>query len=158
MNYRDFTFTSDQYLILCEKATYYRSGKGWKRTPAEIQREVVSPQHYENYVTSVPFFNNWGDGASCRAEWSYECAGYLPTRITTVSPYREKKIVTQFWFCNKAQLLESAGWREKEIVNNAVKWDDEISIADGLRLTLYTKDNGVTASGTYDFHTKSWRG
>lgn len=92
-DYRKFEYTNENYLIFRTIETFSRtaSGKSWKSRPDEVENEIVPPKHYENYVTAIPFFNNFGDGASCRAAFSYNAPGYLPTRITTVSPFRETK-------------------------------------------------------------------
>ena len=92
-DYRKFEYTDENYLIFRTIETFSRtaSGKSWKSRPDEVENEIVPPKHYENYVTAIPFFNNFGDGASCRAAFSYNAPGYLPTRITTISPFRETK-------------------------------------------------------------------
>ncbi|MBS1412887.1 MAG: hypothetical protein HPZ00_06220 [Christensenellaceae bacterium] len=99
-NYRNFTFKDERYLIIRVSQTFSRtaSGKSWRSKPDEIQTEAVSAENYTNYINAIPFFNNWGDGAYCRAAWTYTMAGYLPTTVTTVSPYRETKIITYFRF------------------------------------------------------------
>lgn len=74
------------------------SGKSWKAKPDTIEKETVSAQFYTNYVDSVSFFNNYGYGASCRAYKGYCKAGFIPVKVTTVSPFRETKIVTTFDF------------------------------------------------------------
>lgn len=92
-DYRKFEYTNENYLIFRTIETFSRtaSGKSWKSRPDEVENEIVPPKYYENYVTAIPFFNNFGDGASCRAAFSYNAPGYLPTRITTISPFRETK-------------------------------------------------------------------
>ncbi len=86
--------------ILKETQVYTRtaSGKSWKSRPETVESETVDREHYINYVESIPFFNNWGNGASCRAVWNYTAAGYIPVKVTTVSPYQEEKHVTRFRF------------------------------------------------------------
>lgn len=158
-NYRNFEYTNENYLIFRTIETYSRtlSGKSWKSKPDEIENEIVKPEYYTNYITSIPFFNNWGDGAYCRAAWSYNAPGYLPTTVTTVSPYRETKKIAKFWFFNKETLLLNAGWREKEIVEKAKRFSMEY--VNGVKMIhFYTKDSGVTASGLFDTGRNIWRG
>lgn len=81
-----------------EKYLRTESGKSWKSKPESVETEVVSAEHYINYVESVPFFNNFGYGASCRAYNGYTCAGYIPVKITSISPMRETKLVATFTF------------------------------------------------------------
>jgi len=157
-NYRDFTYTNNNYLIFRTIETYSRtaSGKNWKSKPDDVENEIIPPKHYENYITAIPFFNNWGDGASCRAAWTYNAPGYLPTLIATVSPYRETKKNACFWFFKKETLLLNAGWREKEIVEKATRFS--VEYIDGAKMiTFYTDDDGVTASGTFDTKRNTWR-
>lgn len=98
-DYTKFSFTNESYSICKRTETYSctKSGK-WRKNPDSVAMEKVSAEHYTNYVTAVPFFNNFGHGAYCRAHWNYCIAGYLPTEIVTVSPGRDTKVVTYFNF------------------------------------------------------------
>lgn len=158
-DYRNFEYTNDNYLIFRTIETFSRttSGKSWKNKPDKVENEIIKPEHYTNYVTAIPFFNNWGDGAYCRAAFSYNAPGYLPTTITTVSPYRETKKIARFWFFSKEKLLLNAGWREKEIVENAVSFSVEY-VNDHKIIHFYINDTGVTACGFFDTATNKWRG
>lgn len=157
--YLDFSFTNENYLIFRTIETYSRtaSGASWKSKPDSVENEIVSPEYYTNYITSIPFFNNFGDGASCRAAWSYNMPGYLPTRITSVSPFRETKKVAVFWFMKKSTLLLNAGYRETEIVENAKRFETEI--VDGAKMIhFYTDYNNDIVSGIFDTRRNIWRG
>ena len=103
MNWRKFKFTDDSFVITKVTNTYKRteSNRSWKVNPETTETEMVTAEYYTNYITACPFFNNFGDGATCRAFCSYTQAGYLPVRVVTVSPYREKKIVTTFSFTER---------------------------------------------------------
>lgn len=156
--YQYFNFTDDNYIILRTIKRYEStaSGKGFKSKPTETERCIVKPEYYTNYITSIPFFNNFGYGAYCRAKHAYTIAGYLPIKVTSVSPERTTKIIAEFDFVNKNKMLDAAGWREREIINNAISFN--IEYHDGSRLLwLYTKDTGVTASGCYDIDKRIWR-
>lgn len=158
-NYKEFTYTNEDYLIFRSVETYNRtdSGKGWKSKPDIVENTIIPPEHYTNYITAVPFFNNWGDGASCRAAWSYNEPGYLPTRITTVSPYRISKKVARFWFIRKSTLLKNAGYREKYIVEHAKRF--EVEYAEGTRMIHFcTEETGDMSSGIFDTRRNTWRG
>ena len=102
-NYSKFSISGEGYIITKKEATYTRtaSGKGWKSKPDSIETKIVDGRHYSNYIQSIPFFNNWGDGASCRAEHEYTFAGYLPVHVVTVSPYQEIK--KDVWFTFEIQ-------------------------------------------------------
>lgn len=157
--YLDFEYTNENYLIFCTIETYSRtaSGKSWKSKPDSVENEIVPPQHYTNYITSIPFFNRFGDGASCRAAWSYNAPGYLPTRITAVSPFRITKKIAVFWFIKKDTLLINAGYREKEIIQNAKRFS--VEYIDGSKMIhFYTDSTDSTASGIFDTRRNIWRG
>lgn len=161
-NWRDFTFNDNRWLILKRKEVYYPtdSGKSFHRKPDEVKCEVVEPKHYENFVTSIPWFNNWNHGAYCRGVRNYTGAGYLPTTITTVAPYRTEKNIVTFRFISKHELEEKAGWREKEVMRKVKTFESERYVGkygySHERLTLVTEDTGVTASATFDFGQNRW--
>jgi hypothetical protein len=159
-DYRKFKFTSTGNIILRTLEHYDRteSGKSWRAHPSKTEMEVVTGQNYENYITSIPFFNNWGDGASCRAKSSYTRAGYLPTYVATVSPFKKEKILASFEFLNESILRKSAGWRENNILDNAKCFTTEI--VDGARMiTFYTDyDMERGESAIFDTLRNIWRG
>lgn len=158
-DYRKFSYTNENYLIFRTIETFSRtaSGKSWKSKPDTVENEIVPPEYYTNYITAIPFFNNWGDGAYCRAAFSYNAPGYLPTTVTTVSPFNKTKKVARFWFFKKETLLLTAGWREKEIVKNAKRF--RVEYEDGAKMIyFFTDENGVTASGIFDTMRNKWRG
>jgi hypothetical protein len=97
MNYNKFNFTDSRVTITHVKNIYSRtaSGKSWKKAPDETSCETVNAAFYTNYITSIPFFNNFG---TCRAQHSYTPAGYLPTVITSISPDKNIKHVDSFIF------------------------------------------------------------
>ncbi len=157
-NYNNFIYDNSDYLVLIKLETFNRtaSGKSWKSKPTETSQRIYTPVQYTNYITAIPFFNNFGDGAYCRGKWEYTMAGYLPTIITTVSPFRTVKKKASFLFIKKSRLLNRAGWREKEIVKNAKSW--KMEVVDGKKyLHIFTNAEGVTASGCFDFAHNVWR-
>lgn len=123
-DYRNFTFTDNGFVILHTRKTFKRtaSGKSWKTKPNETTHDIICAEHYQNYVTSIPFFNNFGDGASCRASKEYTCAGYLVTQISSISPFHEKRVIDNFQFIDRWKMENKAGYREKEILKNATMW------------------------------------
>lgn len=103
MNYRNFSFTDNSFVITFTKKVFSRtlSGKSWKKNPDTVEFDYFTAKQYQNYVQSIPFFNNFGGSASCRGYWSYTYAGYIPTMITTISPDGKMKITAYFTFTNK---------------------------------------------------------
>ena len=160
----NFTLQDKNCIILMRDVRFSRteSGKSWRKNPDTITRRVVSPKFYENYVQSIPFFRNWGDGASCRAQYNYTMAGLIPVRIMTVAPYKNEHIIAEFTFINKSHLLDAAGWREKKVLKNAVSYRIERYIDNEYRhhrrITFITEDTGWTASATCDEGVRKWIG
>ena len=101
--YSKFVFADNSFVIEYTKKTYTRTatGKSWKSNPDKIEFDFVTPEFYQNYINSIPFFSNFGGKATCRAQYGYTFAGYLPTNVTTVSPDGNIKIVVRFVFSNK---------------------------------------------------------
>lgn len=158
-DWKNFRYENESFLIFRTLESYTRtaSGANWKSKPDTVKNEIISPEFYTNYISAIPFFNNWGDGAYCRAKSSYNMPGYLPTHVVTVSPFRQKKEIADFWFFKKEILLLNAGYREGEIVENAKRFKTER--IDGHNLIyFYTDNNDDTASGIFDTKTNFWRG
>lgn len=75
-----------------------KSGKNWKNKPEMVKEEIITEKFYNNFIDSIPFFNRFGEGASCRGYKGYTYIGYKPIKVITVSPGKEKKIVDTFTF------------------------------------------------------------
>ena len=73
------------------------SGKSWKAKPDGTSEEIINAEHYNNFVDSIAFFNNWDNG-TCRGYRGYTFAGYVITKVTTISPWRDTKFVVTFEF------------------------------------------------------------
>ena len=140
MDYRRFTFTDDRFTITHTRTTYEKNGKSWRRTAAEEPQEV-SPKYYENFVTSIPFFNSLG---RCRAEFNYTAAGYIPIKITSINPDGTKKHIDEFYFAyNNPQTRETleagkmwglGGFRERYAMQNGTR---EIEYINGEKCYIY---------------------
>ena len=157
--YDEFSYTNNGYLILRSIETYSRtaSGKSWKSKPDTVENEIVPPEHYTNYITSIPFFNNWGDGAYCRAAFSYNAPGYLPTTVTSVLPFQQTKKIAHFSFISKSTMLINAGYREKDIVERAKTYTRENAAGkDLIELITAYDETGHADSATYEKHSNKW--
>ena len=75
--------------------TYERteSGKNWKSNPTSIEITTIDQEKYDNIFSkeTQAFFRNLGGYE--RASKSYTNAGYIVTRLTSVSPDKTIKIV-----------------------------------------------------------------
>lgn len=89
----NFSFTDNRVKITYTRETYHKSksGKTWQAKPTVITSDIVSPEFYSNYINSRYFFNS-------RVQYNYTPAGYLPVKLTTVSPFEPIKYIDSFAF------------------------------------------------------------
>ncbi len=155
-NYRNFKFDqNNHYLIMVTIETYNRteSGKNWKNKPDKIQQQIYKDKNYTNYISSIPFFNNFGYGSYCRGYKSYTAAGYLVTRVISVNPGSSVKKVAYFRFISKDILKLNAGYRENDIIDNARTWEKFPTDNKHDCISFITADN---KSCTFDFKTNNY--
>ena len=76
-----------------------KSGKSWSKRNIEETKKIIDFEEYFNYLSSVQYFKNIG-GIE-RVEKSYTISGYIPTRLTSVSPDRQIKVVRHFRITRK---------------------------------------------------------
>lgn len=90
-------------VITMTRTEYERtdSGKSWARKPVDTETATVSAENYYNCVDAIPFFRNLG--GTERVERGYTAFGYIPVRLTSVSPDRKRKIVREWRFAEKAR-------------------------------------------------------
>ena len=69
------------------------SGKSWKSNPTEIEITTINQETYDNIFSkkTQAFFR--GLGGYERTSKSYTTAGYIVTRLTSISPDKTTKIV-----------------------------------------------------------------
>lgn len=153
---KNFSFTDNSFLILFEKRTRKRKENKWI---TEVKRTAVTPEFFTNYIRSIPYFDNLGDGASCITKAGCTEAGLLPAYVITISPGREVWTTVVFNFFSKRELEESADYREKEILFHIERWDIE-SIPEEFTLLFhfYATINGEEKLAIYDADRKEWRG
>ena len=70
-----------------------QSGKSWMSNPTEIEITTIDQETYDNIFSkeTQAFFR--GLGGYERASKSYTNAGYIVTRLTSISPDKTTKIV-----------------------------------------------------------------
>lgn len=96
--YSTFVFSDNSFAIIHQRETFSRheGAKSFPKKAAKVsEAESVDARFYTNFVQSIAFFNSFG---RCRAEWAYTKAGYLPVKITTISPDGCTKLVDRFTF------------------------------------------------------------
>ena len=83
-----------KYFIKVEAYEKTESGKSWKSKPIRTERTEISEEEYNNIINSGSFFR--GLGGTERITNGYTCEGYIPIRLTSISPNRETKIIRYF--------------------------------------------------------------
>lgn len=80
------------YKIILTKETYKKEGrKNFPKNPLEVTTEEITTEEYDKIFPSGDFFKSLG-GIE-RTYKSYTLAGYIPTKLVSVSPNKEIKIV-----------------------------------------------------------------
>ena len=82
-----------KYELTTKKYERTESGKSWKSNPTEIKITTIDQETYDNIFNkkTQAFFK--GIGGYERASKSYTNAGYIVTRLTSISPDKTTKIV-----------------------------------------------------------------
>ena len=86
----------EQYKITLTTERYEKtsSGKSWKKNPVESNKEVISPEEFENIISGISFSRSLGGFE--RVTKGYTIAGYIPKQVTSISPDKETKIIRRF--------------------------------------------------------------
>ena len=87
---------SRHYTITMIEERYEKtaSGKSWKKNPVSIEEREILFVEYFNYLSGVEFFRNLGGYE--KVEKSYTHKGHIPTRLTSISPNKDTKVVRKF--------------------------------------------------------------
>lgn len=82
-----------KYELTTKKFERTESGKNWKSNPTETEITTIDQKTYNNIFSkeTQAFFRNLGGYE--RTSKSYTAAGYIVTRLTSVSPDKTTKIV-----------------------------------------------------------------
>ena len=82
-----------KYKLTTKKYGRTESGKSWKSNPTEIEITTINQETYDNIFNkkTQAFFK--GIGGYERASKSYTNAGYIVTRLISISPDKTTKIV-----------------------------------------------------------------
>lgn len=81
------------YKLTLTKEEYRKEGrKNFPKNPLEVTTEEITTEEYEKIFSSTNFFVEILGGTE-RIYKSYTLAGYIPTKLVSVSPNKEIKIV-----------------------------------------------------------------
>lgn len=80
--------------IMLTVERFVKVGSKWVSN--EVEEMQVSETQYKNCVDAKGFFKNLGGYE--RHDKSYTCAGYIVTRITSISPDKKNKSVFRYKF------------------------------------------------------------
>ena len=83
-----------KYFMEVERYERTESGKSWKSKPVKVERTEITEEEYKNIIESVSFFRNLGGYE--RITKGYTCEGYIPIRLTSISPNKQTKIIRYF--------------------------------------------------------------
>lgn len=80
------------YKIILTKETYKKEGrKNFPKNPLEVTTEEITTEEYDNIFSSINFFKTLG--GTERSYKTYTVAGYIPTRLISISPDKEIKVI-----------------------------------------------------------------
>ena len=80
------------YKIILTKEEYRKEDrKNFPKNPVEITEEEITTKEYDNIFSSIDFFKSLG--GSERIYKNYTLAGYIPTKLVSISPDEEIKII-----------------------------------------------------------------
>lgn len=80
------------YKLTLTKEEYRKEGrKNFPKNPLEVTTEEITTEEYDNIFSSINFFKTLG--GTERIYKSYTLAGYIPTRLVSVSPNKETKVI-----------------------------------------------------------------
>ena len=75
------------YKVTMTQETYKKLGrKYFPKKPTETETQEISARQLACYLSSISFFND-------RVEKNYTTAGYVVTKLTSISPDKEIKII-----------------------------------------------------------------
>ena len=82
-----------KYELTTKKYERTESGKNWKNKASKVEISTIDQKEYDNIFSkeTQAFFRNLGGYE--RASKSYTTAGYIVTRLTSISPDKTTKIV-----------------------------------------------------------------
>ena len=80
------------YKIILKKEEYRKEGrKNFPKNPSETTTREITIEEYDNIFSSTDFFKSLG--GSERIYKNYTLAGYIPTKLVSISPDEEIKII-----------------------------------------------------------------
>ena len=80
------------YKIILKKEEYRKEGrKNFSKNPSETTTRKITVEEYDNIFSSIDFFKSLGGNE--RIYKNYTLAGYIPTKLVSISPDKEIKII-----------------------------------------------------------------
>ena len=80
------------YKIILTKEEYRKEDrKNFPKNPLETTTREITVEEYDNIFSSIDFFKSLGGNE--RIYKSYTLAGYIPTKLVSISPDKEIKII-----------------------------------------------------------------
>lgn len=106
-------YTMENRVVVIEKKEIFEKlgRKCYPKKATVTEYSVLPLGNYLNTVTGVLFFHD-------RVERSYTKYGYIPYTMTCHKPDNTKKIRRTFKYVDLSEMVKSAGYREKAVVDN----------------------------------------
>ena len=99
MEKEKYNYNFENYEVKEIKEKYSKKGTKWVLENTE--EEIISSSNYNNVFNSTQWFKNLG--GSERVYKNYTCAGYIPTKLTSISPDKQIKIIRRYSFSSKLE-------------------------------------------------------
>ena len=85
------------YKIKDVKEEYIKKGSKWVLKNS-IEKNITN-DNYNNVFNSIQFFKNLGGSEKVYKNYTY--AGYIPTKLVSISPDKQTKIIRNYEFSKK---------------------------------------------------------
>ena len=76
------------------KIRYEKDGRYWRETGTGTEK--ITGEYYCNALDAVPFFRNLGGSETVKMGYTFR--GYIPVKISSISPDGTQKIVRRYEF------------------------------------------------------------
>ena len=85
-------YNRDDIKFICTITTDIKNGTRWIKTAETV--ETADTTYYLNTVEAIPFFRNLGGYERTEKEYTY--IGYIPTKVTSISPDKNTRVIRVF--------------------------------------------------------------
>ena len=91
---KEYDYNFERYEVKEVKEEYIKKGSKWVLENTE--EKIITSDNYNNVFNSVQWFKNLG--GSEKVYKNDTCAGYIPTKLVSISPDKQIKIIRVYEF------------------------------------------------------------